>query len=263
MKCAIAQRQFAIIMLKAPPLPFPFPDTPPVSPDLEAPGKAPTTPRTPRKPKEPRKAACRNSKGDSAIFRFEFESSSLQDTPTLKIRVTTRGRSLLKARRRLWRREYEPLDFVDLDILPRKQRCAHIDRSLCADDHGTDADDELEGRASYLSPPHSPDSPITNPDNQDNGSDCVTINNTHRVSNERKEKIVPKMKTCASCKTKKTPLWRDSEDGTPYCNACGIRFKKYRIRCSVCLYIPRKDEKVSNCCCICGSRLVHCRVGGR
>ncbi|XP_033029655.1 GATA-type zinc finger protein 1 isoform X2 [Lacerta agilis] len=31
-------------------------------------------------------------------------------------------------------------------------------------------------------------------------------------------------KCCASCKTKKTPLWRDAEDGTPLCNACGIRY---------------------------------------
>ncbi|CAJ0943475.1 unnamed protein product, partial [Ranitomeya imitator] len=29
-------------------------------------------------------------------------------------------------------------------------------------------------------------------------------------------------KQCASCKTQKTPLWRDAEDGTPLCNACGI-----------------------------------------
>ena len=31
-------------------------------------------------------------------------------------------------------------------------------------------------------------------------------------------------KTCASCRTRRTPLWRDAEDGTPLCNACGIRF---------------------------------------
>lgn len=28
---------------------------------------------------------------------------------------------------------------------------------------------------------------------------------------------------CASCCTRKTPMWRDAEDGTPLCNACGIR----------------------------------------
>ena len=31
------------------------------------------------------------------------------------------------------------------------------------------------------------------------------------------------VKTCASCHTRRTPLWRDAEDGTPLCNACGIR----------------------------------------
>ncbi|KAG3280355.1 ferredoxin-2, mitochondrial, transcript variant X1 [Ictidomys tridecemlineatus] len=28
---------------------------------------------------------------------------------------------------------------------------------------------------------------------------------------------------CASCRTQRTPLWRDAEDGTPLCNACGTR----------------------------------------
>ncbi|XP_043769970.1 GATA-type zinc finger protein 1 isoform X1 [Cervus elaphus] len=28
---------------------------------------------------------------------------------------------------------------------------------------------------------------------------------------------------CASCRTERTPLWRDAEDGTPLCNACGTR----------------------------------------
>ena len=74
-------------------------------------------------------------------------------------------------------------------------------------------------------------------------------------SAEEKPNSAYKVKICASCKTKKTPLWRDSEDGTPYCNACGIRFKKYRISCPICSYIPRKDEKLGNLCCRCGSSL--------
>ncbi|KAG7281645.1 hypothetical protein CRUP_019157 [Coryphaenoides rupestris] len=36
---------------------------------------------------------------------------------------------------------------------------------------------------------------------------------------------VSKCKECASCCTKKTPMWRDAEDGTPLCNACGIRLR--------------------------------------
>lgn len=33
---------------------------------------------------------------------------------------------------------------------------------------------------------------------------------------------------CASCRTQRTPLWRDAEDGTPLCNACGIRSAEWR-----------------------------------
>lgn len=40
------------------------------------------------------------------------------------------------------------------------------------------------------------------------------------------------VKICASCKTRRTPLWRDSEDGTPLCNACGIRY--VQPFCSLC-----------------------------
>lgn len=59
-------------------------------------------------------------------------------------------------------------------------------------------------------------------------------------------------KECASCGTFKTPLWRDAEDGTHLCNACGIRYKKYRIRCVRCWYIPKKEEKALPCCTSCG-----------
>ena len=59
-------------------------------------------------------------------------------------------------------------------------------------------------------------------------------------------------KECASCGTFKTPLWRDAEDGTHLCNACGIRYKKYRIRCLRCWYIPKKEEKALPSCTSCG-----------
>ncbi|KAL2087274.1 hypothetical protein ACEWY4_018333 [Coilia grayii] len=62
-------------------------------------------------------------------------------------------------------------------------------------------------------------------------------------------------KTCASCCTRKTPLWRDAEDGTPLCNACGIRYKKYRVRCTNCWHIPRKDSKSKSKCFKCGDKL--------
>ncbi|XP_075061168.1 GATA-type zinc finger protein 1 [Mixophyes fleayi] len=59
-------------------------------------------------------------------------------------------------------------------------------------------------------------------------------------------------KRCASCKTQKTPLWRDAEDGTPLCNACGIRYKKYGMRCGQCWNIPKKDGKSCSRYCGCG-----------
>ncbi|XP_074836484.1 GATA-type zinc finger protein 1 [Carettochelys insculpta] len=62
-------------------------------------------------------------------------------------------------------------------------------------------------------------------------------------------------KCCASCQTKKTPLWRVAEDGTPLCNACGIRYKKYRVRCFRCWNIPRKSGKSYSRCSNCGDRL--------
>ncbi|XP_023647503.1 GATA-type zinc finger protein 1 isoform X4 [Paramormyrops kingsleyae] len=66
---------------------------------------------------------------------------------------------------------------------------------------------------------------------------------------------VSKNKTCASCNTKTTPLWRDAEDGTPLCNACGIRYKKYRVRCHQCWYIPRKEGNSNSRCSRCGDML--------
>ncbi|XP_010871096.1 GATA-type zinc finger protein 1 isoform X2 [Esox lucius] len=66
---------------------------------------------------------------------------------------------------------------------------------------------------------------------------------------------LPRNKICASCCTKKTPLWRDAEDGTPLCNACGIRYKKYRVRCLQCWHIPRKEGNTDSRCFKCGDLL--------
>ncbi|XP_070230915.1 GATA-type zinc finger protein 1 [Bos mutus] len=60
---------------------------------------------------------------------------------------------------------------------------------------------------------------------------------------------------CASCRTERTPLWRDAEDGTPLCNACGIRYKKYGTRCSSCWLVPRKNVQPKKLCGRCGVSL--------
>ncbi|KAF5905033.1 GATA-type zinc finger protein 1 isoform X1, partial [Clarias magur] len=51
-----------------------------------------------------------------------------------------------------------------------------------------------------------------------------SVQNSQRTSSSEEDSDSPSLckKICASCCTRKTPLWRDAEDGTPLCNACGI-----------------------------------------
>lgn len=66
----------------------------------------------------------------------------------------------------------------------------------------------------------------------------------------------PKKKVCSSCGTRKTPYWRDGwESGIMLCNACGIRYQKYKKYCSECCTIARKDEKGKLHCPDCQLRL--------
>lgn len=56
--------------------------------------------------------------------------------------------------------------------------------------------------------------------------------------------LYAKRKRCESCGTRKTPYWRDGWGlGVALCNACGIRFHKYRKVCETCSCIAKKDEK--------------------
>ncbi|XP_056892428.1 GATA-type zinc finger protein 1 [Takifugu flavidus] len=72
-------------------------------------------------------------------------------------------------------------------------------------------------------------------------------------SSDEETTSVSKDKICASCSTRKTPMWRNAEDGTPLCNACGIRYKKYRVRCVNCWHIPRKEGNSNSTCLKCGN----------
>uniref|UniRef100_A0A3Q3N143 GATA-type domain-containing protein n=1 Tax=Labrus bergylta TaxID=56723 RepID=A0A3Q3N143_9LABR len=55
-------------------------------------------------------------------------------------------------------------------------------------------------------------------------------------------------KVCASCCTRKTPMWRDAEMG-PH----SVMYKKYRVRCVNCWHIPRKESNSNSCCPKCGN----------
>nr|XP_055069237.1 GATA-type zinc finger protein 1 isoform X1 [Misgurnus anguillicaudatus] len=87
---------------------------------------------------------------------------------------------------------------------------------------------------------------------------CRSFQTSQRTSSSEEESDScgsSRSKMCASCLTRKTPLWRDAEDGTPLCNACGIRYKKYRVRCHHCWNIPKKDAKSNSNCLKCGDVL--------
>ncbi|GAA6094713.1 GATA-type zinc finger protein 1 isoform X2 [Tachysurus ichikawai] len=84
-----------------------------------------------------------------------------------------------------------------------------------------------------------------------------SLQSSQRTSSSEEESDPSSLykKICASCCTRKTPLWRDAEDGTPLCNACGIRYKKYRVRCMQCWNIPRKEASSNSKCLKCGDLL--------
>lgn len=241
-------------------------NTPPLTP-LDA------APRTPRKPTNPVQTVLSVSREEAAIISFKMIQTSLQMSPSLQITSFAPAKKRAStARRRLWVQAGDTCDAFSFDAVPRpnlKSKRSSPSESLCLD--GVDADDEMDGNSplSCFSPLFSP-SPrymetISEAAAKPASSSYPVPAGAARMKKSAqfaspKTHTAPKSKTCASCKTKKTPLWRDSEDGIPYCNACGIRFKKYRFRCSSCLYIPRKDEReVTKACCRCGARLVHCK----
>lgn len=257
-----------------PPLPlitaaktFKLPETPPFTPGL----LEDITPRTPRKPTNPRQTATSVNRGNSAIISFKMVKNCSQVSPSLQITsLPPAKRHISSARRRLWVLPGEICEPLTLESAITSNMKDQTSSSYV---DSLEGDDEMEGNSpiSCFSPPYSPfyEEAVSEAAAKPSSSSYPYSTHTKEKKSMHhfispKVRSATKSKTCASCKTKKTPLWRDSEDGTPYCNACGIRFKKYRFRCSSCSYIPRKDEReVSKSCCLCGARLIHCKVSGR
>ena len=56
-------------------------------------------------------------------------------------------------------------------------------------------------------------------------------------------------KQCAACTANKTPYWRDAwSEYLMLCNACGLRFQKFKLHCCKCNYVPRKEDYKSPKC---------------
>ena len=205
--------------------------------------------RTPRKPANPHHTPVRDESDSSALLTFKFVDTEL--TPELNITTSSTPVSNAKkskAKRRLWSDVCEPLVYIDLDIRQKNHQAEDSGR-----ESSQSSPSEFEGEEKYSPLPLSV---------RDTNIPQTEIETDQKCYSLKCSRYSSKSKTCASCGTKKTPLWRDADDGTPYCNACGIRFKKYRVRCPSCLYIPRKDEKTNNSCFLCGFQLVRCRFSG-
>ena len=183
------------------------------------------TKRSSRKTRQPQKTPRRcDDTNNSVVVKLQLVSGT--PTPCLKIRTSGTYQCILKARRRLFSQNDSNWNQMEEEMFDYKTM------------HG-----------SHIAVPV-PTESAAESDEEPDLHDTFT-------NADRKHRAIYKVKVCASCKTKKTPLWRDAEDGTPYCNACGIRFKKYRICCPICSYIPRKDENFGNICCQCGSTLLY------
>ena len=53
----------------------------------------------------------------------------------------------------------------------------------------------------------------------------------------RKSMVVKTGCLCACCGVGETPLWRKGGNGQTLCNACGMRWIKYRMQCNDCQYV--------------------------
>ncbi|KAJ2701538.1 DNA-binding transcription repressor [Coemansia sp. IMI 209128] len=59
-------------------------------------------------------------------------------------------------------------------------------------------------------------------------------------------------RSCASCGASSTPCWRPGLiDSMTLCNLCGLRYKKGKVYCAACSYVPTKTEIATGGASIC------------
>lgn len=105
-----------------------------------------------------------------------------------------------------------------------------------------------------LEAPHPLPAPNTSAHDHSQSSSSESV---ATISQQEVKKIVRKQlpsgeRCCASCGATKTPYWRDAwGENISLCNACGLRYAKFKKRCSLCHYVPRKEDKNGRCCSQC------------
>lgn len=89
-------------------------------------------------------------------------------------------------------------------------------------------------------------------DLQSSSIEMIPINSNQETKKIIKKQLPTGERCCASCGATKTPYWRDAwGENISLCNACGLRYAKFKKRCSLCHYVPRKEDKNGRCCSQC------------
>ena len=87
---------------------------------------------------------------------------------------------------------------------------------------------------------------------QSSSTDPISNNPHHEIKKTVRRNSPSGERCCASCGATKTPYWRDAwGENISLCNACGLRYAKFKKRCSLCHYVPRKEDKNGRCCSQC------------
>lgn len=83
-------------------------------------------------------------------------------------------------------------------------------------------------------------------------SEPLVLTPLQEIRKVTRKQAISGERCCASCGATKTPYWRDAwGENISLCNACGLRYAKFKKRCSLCHYVPRKEDKNGRCCSQC------------
>lgn len=199
------------------------------------------------------------------MIKFVGEMTKIDDTPTFSLRVVHEQRNGLF-----------PIDPHNISISPSafhsqsnndqtplllklpshsgsRSRRTRSSRTTPMISYREEAEDS-DGKPSSSDSETSIGNSLKNDDHhfEDSGRGRRKQSNTIISASDR----INRKKSCSSCGTKKTPYWREGwEPSIILCNACGIRYQKYKRYCARCIAIARKDDKGRLHCPECYQRL--------
>eukprot|EP01136_Pigoraptor_vietnamica_P037545 Opistho-1_new@105629 len=202
----------------------------------------------------PRRSLVHPSSEPGILFRFRSLVDDARDLDAASFLVVL-GKDFGSNRRSARRHRMMMMRRKALEEQEAREKAAKVATTTPppSDDAGDASDDDF---AAYIARTQPSPAPQRRQRTMSTSSSVTYAGSSFQPAPELHASPRAGAKECASCGTRKTPMWRDDPEGTPLCNACGIRYKKYRVRCPGFRYIPRKDENPHGKCSKCKSRLV-------